>query len=464
MTEYFDKIDVFYRKLFTKKLNFHANKIHNILWSDLVALKNASKLIPGMKYRIINYVTTSTQANTSVANKYFDIVVTAISTNTLDENASCLATDRTTGTSTSGLCWHPERWTIKYCLTNDITRFAWASSLGTGVIYYMKDEFDNEAPYDFKNILFKNIYIFDYTKYTYDNVNKPTLTGLNYSILSTTSTAYYTFSGPGNVDGTTLSSNYVFMNNHISVSKDYIDDVAYQKLYLPFVVIIGNNCKNNYITNCKNCTFEAKQINNTYYDWSIFNNTFNNCKNFYVSCFQFYNSILNGCEYSTIISAYNSSTIDNHNCAIWNLKLHALSCSYLCCMSNIRNICTTRGMRLHMGILNSMQNCQFRENSYINIISNNTGYVLYNDFRASSSYININTNGWLKNCIFDTEVCYLNIEYSGSAPNSLPSSPQNIYVHSGVNGTASAYKTITKATSDLSCLDVYPAGSTQMEL
>lgn len=46
-------------------------------------------------------------------------------------------------------------WEIKYCLDNDTTRFAWADAEnGKGVIYYMKDEYGNECPYDFKNIQF----------------------------------------------------------------------------------------------------------------------------------------------------------------------------------------------------------------------------------------------------------------------------------------------------------------------
>ena len=45
-------------------------------------------------------------------------------------------------------------WEIKYSLDNDIDRFEFADAEnGKGVIYYMKDEFNNEAPYDFKNIL-----------------------------------------------------------------------------------------------------------------------------------------------------------------------------------------------------------------------------------------------------------------------------------------------------------------------
>ena len=47
-------------------------------------------------------------------------------------------------------------WELKYCLDNDTTRFAWADTEnGKGVIYYMRDEYNNECPYDFKNIQFK---------------------------------------------------------------------------------------------------------------------------------------------------------------------------------------------------------------------------------------------------------------------------------------------------------------------
>lgn len=49
-----------------------------------------------------------------------------------------------------------EAWELKYCLDNDTNRFAWADTInGRGVIYYMKDEYGNECPYDFKNIQFK---------------------------------------------------------------------------------------------------------------------------------------------------------------------------------------------------------------------------------------------------------------------------------------------------------------------
>lgn len=46
-------------------------------------------------------------------------------------------------------------WELKYCLDNDKDLFDWAETDGKGVIYYLKDEFGNEAPYDFKNVMFR---------------------------------------------------------------------------------------------------------------------------------------------------------------------------------------------------------------------------------------------------------------------------------------------------------------------
>ena len=67
-----------------------------------------------------------------------------------------------------------ESWVIKYCLDNDSSRFGWASDDGTGVIYYMKDEWGNECPFDFKNIKFWKScermsiegYVYAFTYYT----------------------------------------------------------------------------------------------------------------------------------------------------------------------------------------------------------------------------------------------------------------------------------------------------------
>lgn len=117
-------------------------------YSQLTALVANKKLIPGTNYKITNYVTTTSQDGTTSAGIPFDIIVTAISNETLSEDAK--ADYHGTYFSDQNI----PAWELKYCLQNDSTRFGWASATGTGVIYYMKDEFNNEAWYDFKNIKF----------------------------------------------------------------------------------------------------------------------------------------------------------------------------------------------------------------------------------------------------------------------------------------------------------------------
>jgi hypothetical protein len=63
-------------------------------------------------------------------------------------------------------------WVVKYDINNDTTKYQWADTTnGKGVIYYMKDEFDNECAYDFKNIKFNNIYTFSLSYRTDHSLN-----------------------------------------------------------------------------------------------------------------------------------------------------------------------------------------------------------------------------------------------------------------------------------------------------
>lgn len=123
--------------------------IISLSYSQLVSLRSNSGLVKGRQYRITDYVTKTSQIDTQSANHAFDIIVTADDTNKLNENARAIRHSGNTYFANSKL----EAWEIKYCLDNDTDRFAWADSTnGKGVIYYMKDEFGNECPYDFKNI------------------------------------------------------------------------------------------------------------------------------------------------------------------------------------------------------------------------------------------------------------------------------------------------------------------------
>lgn len=66
----------------------------NVTYKELVELQNSKSLIPGQQYRIIDYDCTSIQPDTSIANHPFDIIVTADSSSSLNENARACASIR----------------------------------------------------------------------------------------------------------------------------------------------------------------------------------------------------------------------------------------------------------------------------------------------------------------------------------------------------------------------------------
>lgn len=130
----------------------------DITYSELLFLRNNGILQPGVFYCITDYITTSVLDVTTVANHRFNILVQAVTNYELSESAKVCAIAGDDYFSNSKL----SAWKIMYCIDNDTRRFAWADAEnGKGVIYYMCDENNNSAPYDFKNILFKGLYTFN---------------------------------------------------------------------------------------------------------------------------------------------------------------------------------------------------------------------------------------------------------------------------------------------------------------
>jgi len=125
----------------------------SITYPELLALVNGGQLAPGTWYRITDYQCTTTQDGTQSAGHAFDIIVRADDASHLNENAFAAHHDGDTYFADCKL----EAWVLKYCVTNDTNRFAWADAEnGKGVVFYMIDEWNNECGYDFKNILFAN--------------------------------------------------------------------------------------------------------------------------------------------------------------------------------------------------------------------------------------------------------------------------------------------------------------------
>lgn len=148
-----------------------------ITYAELIALRNDKKLVGGVEYRIVDYETTTTQDATQAMGHPFDIIVSALSESALSEKAKATHSDRDSdgyfATAAIG------SWEIDYSLDNDKARFGWADETnGKGVIFRMVDEFGNECPYDFKNIMMREGYNSSNETYYYTFDNG----GIDYSL------------------------------------------------------------------------------------------------------------------------------------------------------------------------------------------------------------------------------------------------------------------------------------------
>jgi hypothetical protein len=114
-----------------------------VTYAELVNLRNSAKLVPGAKYRIIDYETLVDEEHWHFksANHPFDLVVTAIDTDALDERASALHSERDVD---GYFAWSElEKWQIWYSIDNDVQRFQTAKAGGKYII--VRDGYDRYA-------------------------------------------------------------------------------------------------------------------------------------------------------------------------------------------------------------------------------------------------------------------------------------------------------------------------------
>ena len=270
----------------------NSSSIEEITYSDLKALRDGTKLTPSRLYRITDYITTTVQSNTKSAGHHFDVIVLAISETELLEQAWVIHHEGDEYFTNNNL----SAWKIWYCIDNDTNRFAWADATnGKGVIYRMIDEFNNDVPYDFKNIQFKH--------------PKDTTTYPHY---------YYTFAS-GNVKNNTDYSLSITNNCYSNVIKEYISS---DKRILNQIIFIGSDCSYNILGyNCINNTFGNNCQHNTFDDNCQYNtfgpqcsfNTFRNscwynilgsgCSNNILGSDCSYNTFGEACSYNTVGSS-----------------------------------------------------------------------------------------------------------------------------------------------------------------
>ena len=262
-----------------------SNQIIAISYADLKALRDNAQLVPGQQYRITDYTCTTTQENTRAVGHAFDIIVTADDASTINEVARAVKHGGDTYFAGCDL----NAWKIWYCLDNDTTRFAWADSAnGKGVIYRMIDEFDNDIPYDFKNIQFKH--------------PKDTTTYPHY---------YYTFASGNVEDNTDCSLNIacVCYSNTIKNTILHGENIYETPMILNQIIFIGTVCFSNtfgYDCNsnsfgefCGYNTFGNSCSDNTFADGCMFNTFGNSCQS---------NTFGGGCINNTFGNNYKNNT------------------------------------------------------------------------------------------------------------------------------------------------------------
>jgi hypothetical protein len=413
-------------------ISVSAEPMVSVTYDELVNLRNNGELIAGMQYRIIDYVTTTVQEYTESAGHRFDIIVTADNENTLNEVArACLHEGDTYFSNASAKL---EAWQIWYSLDNDAERFAWADAEnGKGVIYRMIDEWNNDCPYDFKNIIYVFIKSFMYNQwgrdcqfvrdssldkvidgtqyYGYSSATPPqawnegkcwvtdenvtpetqlykadgsviSYDGTIYNISNETSESY-TFN-EGALNDFSLEGEYCYGNtilawdgglNKIVFKTDKTYQYQDQHMY--------NCCSNSFGTNCHSNSFGTNCGYNSFGN-SCYSNSFGtNChsNSFGNSCS--YNSFGNSCEYNSFGNdcSYNSF---GTNCGYnsFGNSCHSNSFGNSCHSNSFGNNCSSNSFG------DDYYSNSFGNNCSSNSFGNNCGYNSFGNDCDSNSFGN----------------------------------------------------------------------------
>ena len=352
----------------------NSSRVEEITYSDLKALRDEKKLTPSRLYRITDYVTTTVQANTKSAGHLFDVIVIALSESELLEQAWTIQHEGDYYFANSNL----SAWKIWYCLDNDTARFAWADAEnGKGVIYRMIDEWNNDIPYDFKNIQF-------YRKWDADKSLWSTIPDGN------TGVPCYTFSSSGNASTSTFTDMSLIASNNVysNVIGKYLSS---NKQTLNNICFFGNNCDDN--------TFGHECYSNTFGD-SCHHNTFgNDCGSNIFGNYCYGNTFGNSCNGNTFGNPCYNNTFGN--------DCYENTFGNDCYENTFGNICYRNTFRNYFRQNTFGNNCWY--NTFGNYCYENTfgNYFRYNTF---GNYFRYNTFGdYIQHSQFGNDVEYFSI-------------------------------------------------------
>ena len=315
-------------------------------YAQMVALISQNALVPGSVYRITDFVTTAVDERDDVlfrsAGHPFDIIVRALTNNTLEEKAAAIQHAGDTYFADCNLA----AWQIWYDINNDTTKYNWADATnGKGVIWRMIDEHNNDCPYDFKNIQFKRWAITEITstsltedalsslqevlvyddngnrhmanKDIYGNWIPQDVQGTEYTIDETNFGWYYTFDGISSEDGETPGAHYDMSAHPFRLS----DECIQAQLDDDCGVDYADYCKNNII---KSAYYEYVVDDQYYKGRQVLNNiVFANSMSYcyydeegeywnYTTNYCYNNTFGNYCQYNTFGNDCGGNTFGNY--------------------------------------------------------------------------------------------------------------------------------------------------------
>ena len=379
-----------------------------ITWAELKALVDNSKLVVGQQYRITDYTCTTTQAATKSAGHVFDIIVTADSENVLNEEARAIKHDEDTYFTNCDL----NAWKIWYSLDNDTNRFDWADGTnGKGVIYRMIDEFNNDCPYDFKNIQFYRQW--DDGKQLWCTIQT-----------DNTGVPCYTFSSEGSSSTTSFTDTSLDISNNVysNVIRQFIKN---NKQTLNNICFFGTLCnKNTFGADCRENTFGNKCSGNAFGSYCFLNSFGNECNyNSFGAEFN-QNSFGDGCSYNLFGSGCYINSFDSH-CHLNSFGggCHNNSFDSYCYLNSFGSGCHNNSFWSdcdhnsfgsdcnNNSFKNNCDYNSFKNNCYSNSLGRNCNSNSFRNNCYSNSFVNeCNSNSFGNNCYSNSfgSNCYSN--------------------------------------------------------
>lgn len=303
-----------------------------------------------------------------------------------------------------------------YKYTTDSTWSMSGSSIshtpnGKGVIYYMKDEFDNEAPYDFKNILYKEMITYTPEIDTRELeiqriINTDSLTLINKWGMDT----YYREDIP--VFSKLYQTNYTFstidgedksLNNLCAGNKIVRNAVSYP-LSLPNIIFkTKGTIKNNVFDNSRYITIHID---------SCTDNKFINCEKCIIRLYNTEEMFTTGTSMQSNTFIKNNGVIFTYSGALMYCDINNLAESMICTTSHIKGISMIGEKHEQIKIsASSIQNITLFGNN-INITAFG-GYLLYSIFHSNNENLEIPIGSWTERFHF-LGVKNLRIEYTNS--------------------------------------------------